>query len=568
MQSGQHSEFGDYFAFVRRRKMELVVPLVTILFITVLLAFGLPAIYQSTATILVEQQEIPQELVRSTVNSYAEERIQLISKRVMTRENLMRIAKKYDLYPDVSQQVDQSNVIQLMRENIGIEMVSADVRDPKSGRENKATIAFDLSFDSRDPMSAKKVAEELSSLFLKENIKIRTQRAEVTADFLADEANRLNRQISALEDKLAAFKERNVGRLPELMQMNMNLMDRTGRELEETERNLTSLEEKRMKLEVQLAQLDPNTGDSPEGRLRVLQAKYLQFSSIYAPNHPDLVRMRREIDILKRQTGLEEESGADIAQQILEVRQQLAAAMEKYSEQHPDVVKLTKTLERLIDESKEKQIISSETITQIEFKPDNPAYIAIQTQLDGLKIKLKAERGKRARLKQKLELYETRLTEMPRVEQEGLTLRRDYDNAVKKYHEIKQKQLQAQVGEQLEKESKGERFSLLDPPIVPSSPIKPNRLGILLLGTFFSFSGSIGFAGIAEFFDRTVRGAQSVSRILQAPPLVMIPYIRNRRDQKRLWARRFIALFILTASLLLIAGLMHAFVTPLDMLFK
>jgi len=524
-------QLSDYYAIIRRRKMHIIIPLVIILSITIGLAFGLPPVYQSIATILIEQQEIPQELVRSTVNSYAAERIQVISQSVMTRANLTNIIEKFDLFAKERQRGDTDDLIQRMRQNINIDMVSADIIDPRSNRPGRATIAFTVSFDSSIPEHAKKVAEELTALFLDENIRIRTQKAEMTSDFLSEEANRLSQEIASLEDKLAAYKERNVGRMPELMQMNMNLMERTDNEMESVTQKIATLEERQMLLETQLTQIEPNTGDSPEGKLKKLLSNYLSASAVYAPDHPDLVRMRREIEALKKQTGIESDT-AELDSQVLKVRGEITTARQKYSANHPDVIKLQKTLTLLEDELRQKQN-STLDIVDIEIKPDNPAYISTKTQLESIKLNIKAEKERQERLKEKHAEYEERLTQIPRVEQEGLSLKRDYENAVKKFHDIKQKQLQAQVGEQLERESKGERFSLIDPPTLPTQPIKPNRPGILLLGTVLSMTGGMGLAAISEFLDQTVRGAKAVAGLLKAPPLSMIPYIENSKDRRR-----------------------------------
>lgn len=550
----------DYYAIIRRRKMHLIVPFTIILLISIGLAFGLPPVYQSSATILIEQQEIPQELVPSTVNSYAAERIQVISQRVMTRVNLQNIIENYDLFREERQRGDTDDLITRMRENINVEMVSAEVNDPRS-RQGRATIAFNLTFDSDDPQDAQNVVQELTTLYLEENKRIRTQKAEVTSDFLAEEANRLSREITALEAKLARYKEKNVGRLPELMQMNMNLLERTDRELEDNAEKIASLEERQMLLENQLVQIEPNTGDSPEGRLRKLQSDYLSASAVYSYDHPDLVRMRREIEALKKQTGIVSDT-AELDQQILNVRQELTEARKKYSPDHPDVVKLEKTLALLEDKLRQKQTDSSE-IVDIEIKPDNPAYIAAKNQLDAVMLNLKSEKEKRNRLKEKYAEYEERLTQMPSVEQEGLSLRRDYDNAVTKYHEIKQKQLQAQVGEQLERESKGERFSLIDPPSFPTQPIKPNRPGIMLLGTVLSMGGGIGLAAVSEFLDQTVRGAKAITGLLKAPPLSMIPYIENRKDRRR--KRRKFIIGLSTSVMLTVAVILFLYFVWLPM---
>lgn len=560
----EHSvtQLSDYFAILRRRKMQVFIPLTIILVIMVSLAFGLPPVYQSSATILIEQQEIPQELVRSTVNSYAEQRIQVISQRVMTRENLMNIIEKYDLFPEERQQGDINDAIADMSANIDIQMVSAEVTDPQSLKQGRATIAFTLLVDSEKPEDAQNIVTDLADLYLNENIRIRTEKAEVTSDFMSEEASRLSKEIAVLESRLAEYKERNVGRLPELMQMNLNLMERTDREIEENAQKIASLEENKKLLENQLLQIEPNTGDSPEGRLRKLQSDYLSSSASYAPDHPDLVRMRREIEILKKQTGIESDT-AELDSQILKVRNELASLREKYSADHPDIVRLQKTLALLEGELKQKQSGALQ-IVDVEIKPDNPAFISAMNQLESIKLSLKAEKERQARLKEKYAEYEERLTQMPRVEQEGLTLKRDYDNAVQKFHEIKQKQLQAQVGEQLERESKGERFSLLDPPVLPTQPIKPNRRAILMLGTVLSVGGGIGYASILEFMDQTVRGAKAVTRLFNAPPLSMIPYINNSKDRRRNQKKSRIVLSVFVTVIIMVLLSIYFLLLPTD----
>ncbi|MGH8324479.1 MAG: lipopolysaccharide biosynthesis protein, partial [Steroidobacteraceae bacterium] len=143
--------------------------------ITLLLAVFLPATYRSTATILIEQQEIPQEMVRSVVTSFADQRMQVISQRVMTTKNLLALIERYNLYPDIRESRPREVLLEKMRDDIGMHMISADVIDPRSGRPTQATIAFSVSYQSRSPDLALKVASELTSLYLDENLTSRTQ---------------------------------------------------------------------------------------------------------------------------------------------------------------------------------------------------------------------------------------------------------------------------------------------------------------------------------------------------------------------------------------------------------
>lgn len=550
-------DLGDYVIVLKRRRLQLLIPIAVVLLATVALAFGLPAIYRSTATILIEQQDIPQDLVRSTVTSYATERIQTISQRVMTRENLQKIVEKYNLFQKERESINLDDIITQMRQNIDIQMVSADVTDPKSGRESKATIAFDLSFDSKDAEASKEVADELASLFLKENIRLRSQMAGETSAFLSEEANRLSAHIADLEAQLATFKEKNTGQLPQLMQLNMSMMDRTVSELESTELEISNLEQRKVGLEAQLAQLEPNTGESPEGRLRVLQMAYLKASATYSPDHPDIINMRREIDSLKAQIG-QSDNTSSLEQQILKIQANLAVAREKYSEDHPDVIALKKSLAALNDDLVKLRNNGNQVVAN-SFQPDNPAYVSTKTQLESIKISLAAAQQKRERLKVKQADYESRIVQTPKVEQQGMALSREYDNAVQKYHETKQKLLEAQVAVQLENENKGERFSLIEPPFVPSSPYKPNRPGILLLGVVLSLVSGLGFAAVSEYLDQTVRGSRGVSLVMGSPPIVAVPYMEVAEAVPQARNRMMLVGLIVLTVLILGLLMMQAF---------
>ena len=521
-------ELSDYLTVLKRRKVALLLPMLLIFIISIALALGLPPVYRSTATILIEQQEIPQDLVRSTVTSYAAERIQIISQKVMSWENLIRIMKKLNMIDNNASEVDPE-LVKDMRDNLSVDMLSADIINPKTGRASRATIAFTLSFNSEFPEVAKKVTEEMTSLFLAENLKIRTEKARTTSLFLSKEADRLGEQIGKLETQLAAYKERNVGKLPEHSRMNMSLLERAQREAEEIERTLYSTKDRKMLLEAQLANVEPYTGQSPEVKLKQLMSKYVSAASIYTPEHPDLIRMRKEIEVLKEQTGVDDST--IIVHALTVAKQQLRDAGEKYSTDHPDYKRLQKQVDLL--EAKAKS--SNKTKQTIEFKPkpDNPTYINLQTQIASIDINLKASMERKARLQERLAEYEQRLTDAPRVEQEGLSITRDYQNAVRKYQEIKQKQLQAEIAEQLEKGSKGERFSVIEPARLPGLPEKPNRIGIFLLGTVLSFAGGFGSAALKEMLDHTVRGSKSLVTLLGAHPLSVIPYKKLTVERKK-----------------------------------
>lgn len=573
----QSKEFKDYIDALRRHRTAIVYITLALLTITVLVAVLLPPVYRSAATILIEEQEIPPDFVRSTVTSYASQRIQIISQRVMSRNNLLEVIEKYNLYPWERKRESTEEVLERARKDINLNMISANVIDPRSGSPMQATIAFTVSFDASNPAIAQKVANELTSLYLNENLRSRTEKTAETYTFLSEEANRLGERISELETHLAKFKQKNAPQLPELKPMNMQMAERTREEIKNKESELRVLEERKFYLEAQLAVMSPyspstsSTGAQvldPVSRLKTLRSEYINAAAKYSPEHPNVLSLRREIDALEKQVGpkVSKERREEDTKELTRLRDELSAAQQRYSEDHPDVIRLKKTID-LLKEQQNQPPKSALDVSGDTSQPDNPGYIALKSQLLAVNRELQEVPATIERLKTKLVQYEQRLLSTPEVEREYLTLLRDYENSVARYREIKAKQMQAQVAQELEKERKGERFSLIDPPQMPEQPVSPNRPAILVLGFILSLAGGFGYAAVAESLDSSIRGVRGVTSLLNAPPLSVIPYMQNNEETTRTVKikRRTFAAF--AASLVLIVILAHLLWTPLDVLW-
>lgn len=568
----QIKDLREYIDAFRRRRNAVLVVAAAFFAVSLAAALFWPPVYSSAATILIEEQEIPPDMVRSAITTYAAQRIQSISQRVLTRPNLMQIVEKYDLYRNERRRDTADEIMDRIRKDIKVETVSADVVDPRSGRPTPVTIAFTLTYEGQQPELTQKVTSELTSLFLNENLKSRTEKASQTYDFLSAESEKLGEHINELEAKLAAYKEKNVNRLPELTQLNMQLLDRTENSLRDIESQLRSQDDRKFYLEGQLAQLNPlspmytDSGEKildPGSKLKMLRSDYISASAKYSPDHPDVVRMRREIEGLEKQTNAVN-SATDQAKELARLRVELSTLREKYSADHPDVIRLTKEISA--HEEALKKHTPPETVVGQE-KPENPAYITLQSQLDAVKGQILALTRQREDLRAKLTDYETRIQKTPEVERGYLGLRRDYENSVKRYQEIKAKQMDAEVGQELEKERKGERFSLIDPAQLPEEPIRPNRPLIIAFGFMLSTVGGLGFGIVAESVDSSVRGARGVISVLKAPPLSIIPYVRNRQDQSQFERRKKLAIRVAIGGFILIVILAHFLWTPLDLLW-
>ena len=564
----------DYLAAFKRCRSAFVWIFSGILTLSLLVALLIPPTYRSSATILIEEQEIPTELVRSTITTYAAQRLQMINQRVMTRANLEKIIHKFDLYPKERQKLTSEEVIEKMRKDLDFAPISAEVIDPRTGQPSKATIAFSLTYDGRNPELVQRVASEVTSLYLEENLKQRTQKTAETSSFLQEEAKHMAEYVSQVESRLADFKQQHIHSLPEQKELNFQFRDRTENEISQIDNQLRSLEERRFYLDAQMAQVEPlspvmtATGErsySPNARLKALKAEYTHLVAMYADKHPDVVKLRQEIDALTKEIGGGDDS-TEQARELQERQRELAKLSERYSSGHPDVVKLKRHVDSLEQSVRQARALGA-VREAAEAKPDNPAYITLQTQRDTTIQEMAALSKRQQELRAKLNQYERRLSETPDVERQYLELLRDYENASAKYRELKAKELEANIAEQLEKKSKGERFSIIEPPMLPEKPVKPNRTAIGFLGFVLAVAGGLAYVLLNESMDKSVRGMKAVIALTGQAPLAVVPFLESDdvvSAKKRRW---LVAASAFVAIILIALLLIHWLWTPLDVLW-
>jgi uncharacterized protein involved in exopolysaccharide biosynthesis len=562
----------DYLSILTRRRKVIMTVGAVLTALSVAIAFWLPAVYRSTATILIEEQEIPPDLVRSAIASYADQRIETIKQQVLSRSTLWKIVEQHGLYKDLRKRSPTEEVLSRFVKDIQIEVINVKVIDKRTQNPTQATIAFTLAYDGETPELAQKVANELTSLFLGENLKTRERHAQETTAFLKRESENLSRHIQELEEKIAAVKKRAEGALPELVQLNMQLMSQAEREFIDSQREIRSLTERRTFLEGELATLKPHSPiisasgerllDSGE-RLKALRAQYASASAYLSPEHPDIIKMKQEIASLEKEGGAAD-GREELSKRLMAERASLAALRERVGDSHPDAVRSQATVASL---ERELRAATARPAKPTVVKPENPAYINIQAQLASTTASLQSLQLARADLKRRMGEYAKRLETTAALEPEYLDLVRDRENSVRKHQEITSRLMEAQVSAELEVQRKGERFSVIDPPELPEKPDRPNRAAILLLGALLAVGGGIGSGVAADNLDRTIRTADQLGRTMRSLPLAVIPYMPSEAELDR-FERRRVAFGIAGLGIVMVgAVVVHMAWMPLDVLW-
>lgn len=502
----------DYLSVLKRRWLLMLAVFILIVLAAIAVSISISPVYQSTGTILVESQQIPDDVVKSTVTSYADERIEVIKQRVMTRDNLSRIIGKYKLYPKKINSETTSTLIDLMRPSVSVELLNADVQNASGG---KTTIAFKVGFEYEQADIAHKVANEIVTLFLDENVKTRTLRATETTEFLTQEVGNLKKELENVENKVATYKQQNSDSLPEHMEMHMNMLHQAELDIKEVDRDYKSTQEELRYLDVDLATASASVKKNNSTNTDIDKAKAdLELAqAIYKDTHPTVRALKRQVENLQ-------------------------AAADK-----PAVAKANKT-------DLESDMVLSK----------------IRSQIEAGKVRLNSLAQQKKSTQEKVSQLQSQVVKSPQVEKGLSGLLRDYDNAKSKYEEVKSKQLNAKIAENLEQENKAERFSLIEPPVFPDKPIRPNRMKIIALGVIAAFGAAIALAALLEVLEGKLRGVDAVTSAINMRPLVIVPYVHTQLELKR--KKNTTRYVLLAIGLLLIFLLIaiHFLWMPLDLL--
>jgi polysaccharide chain length determinant protein (PEP-CTERM system associated) len=477
----------------------------------------LPNIYRSTATVLVDRQQIPETFVRSTVTSALETRIHTISQEILSRSRLEELISRFGLYGELQKRVPFEDVIARMRSDIKLDLKSVDERG-----QREATVAFTISYQGGDPDTVATVTNTLASFYIDQNLKNRERQATNTADFLKVQLADTKRRLDVQEQQVSEFKRRHLGELPQQLETNLTTLERLYTQLRLNADNQTRAAERRQSLSGQLAEAESllsmpvsATGamgmpaDTPETRLIRLKEELTRLRLQFSDKYPDVVRVATEVDALERQ------------------------------------VAATKTNDR---GPEDKPVPTSQA-------PLTPYVLRLKEALGDVDADLKVYKGEEKRLRESIATYQARVENVPRREQEFRELSRDYDSTRELYQTLLKRYEEAQLAESMEQRQRGEQFRILDPAIAKTVPHAPNRAKLLIVALVGSVGLALAAAMVAEKIDISFHTVDSLRAFCAVPVVASIPLIVTPKALRR---RRWHMRLAVCAALLALVGIVGA----------
>ncbi len=454
-----------------RRRWIIMVPLSLALVVGISLAIVLPKLYEAKTMILVESQRVPQNYVQSIVTEDTAQRINTISQQILSRTNLEKIIKDFELFsgPEHQKMFIEDKVASLSK-NISVNVITD---------RHRSTEAFTITFKGTDPEKVMRVANGLASYFIEENLKVRESQAIGTSTFLESELETMRVRLEELEELIKVYRKNNMGELPEQLESNLSILERLQENLSSRQQNLRDAKARLADLRVQATSREPTVvviGGNQQPRegaasLEELKDQLEAMQARYTEKHPDVQRLKRQIADLE--TRAAEPGGASTSQRIpAELRQQIA------------------------DANLDVQLAEAEIVD----------------------------------LRNQVNSYQARIENIPKREQELLSLRRDYENIQTTYESLLNRKLEADIAVNMERKQKGEQFRILDPARVPQRPVEPDlrKLFLVVLVAGFGFGGGIAF--LMEFIKPTHRWPEEIEERYQMPVLAMIPQLMLPRQ--------------------------------------
>jgi polysaccharide biosynthesis transport protein len=504
--------FNDYVGVLSRR-LPYVLGFFTLVFLlAVAVALWLSPVYQSTGKILIESQQIQSD---SAKQKYANERFEVLKQLALSKDNLQKIAKKYNLYKyDSMPSAKQAQIDKLVRVATTIELLKADTGD----WGEKATFAFQVSYNYYKPEETYDVTNDLIKLFLDENDRASKERVTETAEFYGREAEKQKIALERIEKEVTRYRLQHSSSLPENKDMQLGSLERLDADLRATQREYSETQAELRTLDVSLESAKAGIGlntptqqGSDSSELDLLKLDYAKQSSVYSENHPSLRVLKRRIDALEKHTSATKDSNKSVTPQSVMVAK-------------------------------------------------------VQAQIDTAKARLQLLDSEEASIRAKMNRTESLVIQSAQTEGVLGTLLRDYENAKAAYAEMKAKQDNSKVAKNIEMENKGERFVLIETPLYPEKALKPNRIMIILGGFLGAIATAIGLALLLEALDKRLRGAGVLATAMKMQPIAVIPYITNQAETKRKKNMVYYSVVSIVIGSLLILLLIHVFFMPLDVL--
>jgi polysaccharide chain length determinant protein (PEP-CTERM system associated) len=498
----------------------------------------LPAVYLSETVVLIDTQKIPEKFVSATVASDLEDRIAAIRETLLSSGELKKIIEDFGLYKEERKSHVEEEILDMMRKDIKITLSPIGTGTGGGGSRDKRTAAFRIGYQGADPQLVMRVANRLTDLYVEQNLKTRESQAEGTSAFLDTQLREAKKRLDELEATVSSYKLQHNGELPQQEQSLSGTLSRLQTELEANRDAINRAHQTKVILESTVNATEASIAEQTHAWEQAVQRQEVPGS--YLPGQP---------------------SAAQPAKQSEALEDQLAQARAKFTEDHPEVIRLRKSLENAKRAEAQRQAAKLKTLTsssqsalggnlsqkEVASVSEPPEIARARQQLAGLTAQIKgadaeieARKAEQQRILRDLSLYQGRIEHLPVREQEMAQITRDYEMSKENYKSLLDKKMAAEMALDMERRQQSERFTVLDRARLPEKPVKPNRPQLYAIGSGLALALALAVGFSAELRQNVVLGEWELPE--SVPVLARLPRIAvsfgSVQTKPRVWGWR------------------------------
>ncbi len=436
-----------------------------------------PKKYTSSTMVLVELPTVPEDVVKPVVTDDLNHRLASMQEQILSRSRLQPIIEKFNLYSQSRGKEHMEDLVDRLRKSIEV-----DLLPPMAGSVNRQPPGFHVSVTMNDGQLAQQICTEITSMFMEQNVRRREQQSADTTHFLSQQLDEAKAKLDEQDARLAQFKRQYLGSLPEEQQTNLSILTGMNTQLEVATQALSRAQQDRAFNETMLSQQEASWKSAQGGQ-----------------QNPETQE-----------------------QQLLVLEDQLTAMLSRYTPEHPDVVKLKTQIEDMKQKIATAPAQKSPNIAQENLR-EPPQLLQLRAKVKQDELNITEQTKRQAQIQEQIRILQGRVQASPMVEQQFKELTRNYQTSLENYNDLLKKQENSAIATDLEHAQESETFKVLDAPSLPLTPSFPKKIIFVGGGFGGGLALALGIIYLLAMSDKAMYNERDVEVCLKLPVLTLVP---------------------------------------------
>ena len=519
----------DYIDILRRHRSWILAPTFAGLVLGVIVAYLWPDSYLASGLLRVVPPKVPAQLVPTNLTEAMTQKVAGIHQTIVSRPILTNVIQTYNLYPDERKRRPMEDVIEQMRADISVGQLRGLGRGATSGS------AFAVSFSYSDKRLATQVCTDIISRFVDESTRSRSQQTMTTTQFFREQLESAKNELEELDRRMAMFRSRNVGQLPEQEQGLFNRLTALESAVQSINSSMSRVNQDKLQLETSIRML------RDQAMLRASQGA----SGPAGPGGP-------------RQSTAAEARLAEINREIARLENSISVLKESYTDTHPDVRRLSGYLGMKKREQAQASAEAQAAVLEAgaahdgragapsaapagqRIDAESAAAIArVQSALQAKDMELEDLARRMRDTQVKIREANAQIQASPVAQQEYIQLVRQRTMSQDRYNDLSGKTQMSAMATEVESRQQGETLEILEQPVMPTAPFSPKREIIVIAGLIIGIGIGVGMASAREIKDTSLKNLKDVRAYTKLTVLGSIPLLENdfvvRRRRRLGW---------------------------------